>query len=394
VIDGLASVARESTNGRPRVLHAIDSLRTGGAEVFLTRLIKQLGKGGRVDSIVVVADPAAADPALVASLRQDAQALIQLEKRPLYDPRPLRGVLRAIHRHRIDVVQSHLCTANVTSRLAALLMAKPHVTTVHTPPGAAREDSRGRALMDGITAHLSTVLVTPSPMIAQGYVETYRIPPPRFRVVHNAPAAPPPRTGLDRAALRARLSGRDESSPLIACVARVQPEKGIADLIEATALLRASVPEAVVVVAGEGPAMPALTGRISALGLDGAVRLLGHRSDVGDILAVADAFCLPSRHEGLPMSLLEGMNAGLACVSTAVGAIPAVVTDGVNGLLVPPRAPDRLAAALVRVLTDDSLRQELGREARREVHRSYALSTVADQYADIYEELAMTGRRR
>ena len=120
------------------------------------------------------------------------------------------------------------------------------------------------------------------------------------------------------------------------------------------------------------------------------MRLLGPRADVGEVLASADAFCLPSHHEGVPLSMLEGMEAGLPCVVTAVGGIPDVATDGVTALLVPPRAPDALAAALTRVLTDAPLAAALGSAGERLVRERYSLASVARRYAEVYGEL--TGR--
>jgi glycosyltransferase involved in cell wall biosynthesis len=118
------------------------------------------------------------------------------------------------------------------------------------------------------------------------------------------------------------------------CVARLQPEKGIDELIDVAAELHALVPDARVFVAGEGPEETRLRDRVANERRGDAITLLGRRGDVGELLAAADAFCLPSRHEGVPLSLLEAMAAGLPCVATAVGGIPGLVTDGFSGLVV------------------------------------------------------------
>lgn len=378
--------------GRPVVLHAIDSLRTGGAEMLLTALVGELAKSARAHNIVVVTTSGQADHGLLEALRRDAEAVILLDGRKLYDPRLLRGILRAIRGFGVDVVQSHLCVANVNSRLAAALSGRPHVATLHTPPGAAREDSRARAMADAHTARLSTVLVCPSRVVSDAYIDAYPIPPSRFRVIPNGPRPTTPSDGLEPARLRYELAG-SEHCRLIACVSRLQSEKGIDELIEASAVLRSTLPDAVVVVAGGGPELDRLREKAAASGAGGAIRLLGPRSDVGDVLAVADAFCLPSRHEGLPMSLLEAMSTGLPCVATAVGGVPDLVADGVSGLLVPPLDPASLADALARVLSDPPLATSLGREAKRMVEHSYSLEIAAARYADIYDEVAVAGRR-
>ncbi len=368
----------------PVVLHVIDSLRTGGAEVLLTALVRELA-AERLARNIVAAASADADPVLLASLERDAEALLLVDQRRIVDPRLPRALVRVIRSARVDVVHSHLSTANVSSRFAALLTRRPHVTTVHTQPGPTAEDTRAHAAMDGWSSHLSARIVCPSREIADGVRDTYRVAERRLRVIPNAPAAATPGAGFERDALRAELLA-GAPGPLVACVARLQPEKGIADLIAAAGVVARAVPGLRVVIAGDGPQAAPLAELASAEG--GLVRLLGPRDDVGDVLAASDAFCLPSHHEGVPLSMLEGMDAGLPCVVTAVGGIPDVATDGETALLVPPRAPEALAAALTRVLTDAPLASRLGAAGARLVREHYSLASVARRYADLYRELA------
>lgn len=370
----------------PVVLHVIDSLRTGGAEVLLAALVRELAAQGLAHNFVAAASETA-DPALLASLERDADAVTLVDQRRIADPRLLRALVRDIRAHRVDVVHSHLSTANVSSRLAAVLCRRPHVTTVHTQPGPTAEDTRAHAAMDGWSSNLSARIVCPSREIADGVRDTYRVAERRLRVIPNAPAARTPGPGFNRAALRAELlAGAD--GPLVVCVARLQPEKGIADLVGAAARAARAVPGLRVVVAGDGPE----AGRLAdlAAGAGGTVRLLGPRADVGEVLAAADAFCLPSHHEGVPLSMLEGMEAGLPCVVTAVGGIPDVATDGETALLVPPRAPEALGAALTRVLTDAPLAAALGQAGAQLVRERYSLASVARRYAEVYAELTGT----
>lgn len=373
------------TNNRTvRVLHVIDSLRMGGAEALLAALVRELDIHGWVESSVCAVSAQGSDQDLVASLRRHASELEFLHGRRLYDPRILGGLLRAQRRSRADLVHSHLSTANVNARVAARLVGRPHVTTIHTPPGPGVEDSRLRAMADGVTAHLSTRIVSPSQEVAHAYAAHYRLPPSRFCVIPNAPAALPA-DACDRTVLRKELFG-SSARHVVVCIARLQQEKGIDELIDATKPLAARVPDVLVVVAGAGPEEQRLRERVSALAADDRVRLLGHRSDIGRLLAGADAFCLPSRHEGVPLSVLEAMRAALPCVATAVGGIPTLIDDGRTGLLVPPSDPAALAEALGRVLTDEPLARSLGRAAADNVERNYSLERVARRYADVYRE--------
>jgi glycosyltransferase involved in cell wall biosynthesis len=311
---------------------------------------------------------------------------IEYAERGIGDPRLPFRIAAIARASGAEVVHSHLSVANVGSRIAARMTRRPHVTTVHTMPGPLIEDSRARARADGLTARLSNVLVAPSVELADAYSAAFHVPRRRFRVIANAPSAAPPANGFDREALREQLDAG--GAFLVLCVARLQRDKGIDDLVDAAALLRERVPGLRVAVAGDGPEGERFEQAIATSGAP--VTLLGHRGDVGRLLAAADAFVLPSRHEGLPISLLEAMAAGLPSVATSVGGIPSLVDDGDSGLLVPASDPPALAAALERLAGDSALASRLGGAARRVVERDYSPAAVAAAYADIYDEL---GRR-
>jgi glycosyltransferase involved in cell wall biosynthesis len=171
-------------------------------------------------------------------------------------------------------------------------------------------------------------------------------------------------------------------------VARLEAEKGIDDLLAAAELLRATWTGLRVVIAGGGAEEQRFRDRIHDDRLGDTVSLLGPRTDVGHLLAVADAFCLPSRYEGLPVSLLEALQAGLPCVVTAVGGIPGLVRNGGTALIVPPRQPPYLAAALERLFSDPQFAARLGEAGRVLVRDTCSLPAVVAQYADLYDELA------
>jgi glycosyltransferase involved in cell wall biosynthesis len=123
------------------------------------------------------------------------------------------------------------------------------------------------------------------------------------------------------------------------------------------------------------------------LGLSGQVHFLGSRVDVPDLLQAMDTFVLPSYSEGLSLSLLEAMAAGLPVIATAVGGNPELVMDGVTGLLIPAKDAEALAAALERVLADPAWAKEMGEKARRQVAENYSVERLGREINGIYEEL-------
>ena len=377
-------------DGRPlRVLHVIDSLSRGGAESMLATLLHGLAAHGRVRSIVRAGRIEDADPVLAAAVGRDAEDLAFLRCEHVYDPRFVAGLARTIRARDIDVVHSHLTVASVNSRLAARALRRPHLTSIHTMPGSTLTDTRAWLLADSLTARLSRLHVAPSYEVAGACARHYRMSPRRFRVIPNAPA-PAPRApeGAGRTALRSQLRGGAGDGPLVLAVARLVAGKGIDDLLKAAGALRERLPGLVVAVAGAGPEHDRLAAAAAARpGLGDRFRLLGHRDDVGRLLAVVDAFCLPSHHEAAPIGLLEAMQAGRACVATAVGAVPEMLDEGRCGVLVAPGRPDELARGLERVLGDAGLAASLGERARRRVREHYAADVVTGRHVELYRSL-------
>jgi glycosyltransferase involved in cell wall biosynthesis len=167
-----------------------------------------------------------------------------------------------------------------------------------------------------------------------------------------------------RAAARATL-GLPEGAQVVGSVGNFTAKKDQATLLRAFASVPESPEGTHLVLVGLGPLEDDLRALAGELGIGARVLWPGSRDDVFALLPGFDAFVLSSRFEGLPIALLEAMASGVAPVATEVGGIPSVITDGQDGLLVPPGDPDALAAALGKVLGDDALRADLARRAAR-----------------------------
>jgi glycosyltransferase involved in cell wall biosynthesis len=180
-----------------------------------------------------------------------------------------------------------------------------------------------------------------------------------------------------------------EQAGRILFLGRLEPAKGIDELLAAVAALAPRFPHIRLVFGGEGD-LDHVRQRAGELGIVERIELpgwIGQEARDAE-LARAAVFCLPSHAEGLPMSMLEAMAVGRAVVVSSVGGIPETIRDRDNGLLVPPRDVPALAAALAQVLGDDALRARLGGEARATIERRYSLAVVEQQLASLYRELA------
>lgn len=204
-------------------------------------------------------------------------------------------------------------------------------------------------------------------------------------VVRNGvvPVRGPRRT---RAETRAALHiGPDQ--PVVLTVARFTPQKGHDLLLRAAEHVHAARPDAVFLWAGEGPTRPALQAEAGARGLEGVVRFLGDRGDAPELMAAADLFVLPSRFEGLPLALLEALHAALPTVATRVPGTAEIFDTDEAAELVPPEDADALAAAVLRVLNDPDLADELADRGRRLARRRFSARRMGDETFALYRRL-------
>jgi glycosyltransferase involved in cell wall biosynthesis len=182
--------------------------------------------------------------------------------------------------------------------------------------------------------------------------------------------------------------------PLVIAVGRLEPEKRYDLLVRAIGSLLARFPSMRCLLVGDGRCRAELAALADSLDIAHAVKLAGARDDVPDLLGAADTFVLSSSREGLPVSLLEAMAAGKAIVSTAVGGIPETIRDRENGLLVPPEDVGALAGAIGAIAADPSLGAALGRAARADAARDYAIERVVGRIEDLYRDLCERKRKR
>lgn len=253
------------------------------------------------------------------------------------------------------------------------------VRTQHLP-FALRSSRKAAAYLHQVPL-LDTVIA-----VSHGVAATYeRIGVPRdaIRVIPNGVPAPSPRRPRDvvRTALSASVEHR-----VVLTAGRLVRQKGMDLLVDAFAEVHGTDPRSVLVIAGDGPEHAALRSRADRLGVSSAVRFLGHRDDIADLLVAADLFVLPSRAEGLPLVVLEAMASGLPVVGTRVCGNDEAVVDGVTGFLAHPNAAS-LAAAMLAVLADEKLRSAMGGAARCRYEREFGLDRMVTRTLAVHEAL-------
>ncbi|SCG77306.1 glycosyltransferase family 4 protein [Micromonospora humi] len=293
------------------------------------------------------------------------------------DARAVTALRRALAETPVDVVHAHGLRAGLVAALAR--PAVPLVVTWHNAVLAGGLRGTLSRLVERVVARSVRVALGASADLVER-AAALGAGDARLAPV-AAPALPAPRRR--RSAVRAEF-GATGDRPLILSVGRLHPQKRYDVLIDAAARWRARTPTPVVVIAGSGPAYLPLAARISTA--RAPVTLLGHRTDVADLLAGADLAVVTSDWEARQLFAQEALRAGVPLVATAVGGLPELVGDA--AVLVPPGDVNAVDAAVRELLDDASRRVELG---RRGAARAASWPTEADTVAalaDLYAELA------
>jgi glycosyltransferase involved in cell wall biosynthesis len=288
-----------------------------------------------------------------------------------------------LYRHQVDMIHVNSYVPGNYTRLAGALMQTPII--IDHWHGFTRFSGKRRRICR-LLGRVTDLSIAVSQGVRDYLVEQVGLDPAKVRVVPN---------GVDLAAIDAarpgpavrRELGLPQEVPLIGLVGRLDHwGKGHKELLEAMAALKERYPVQALMVGG-GRREAEMRELAAGLGLTGQVHFLGPRRDVPDLLRAMDIFVLPSYSEGVSLALLEAMAAGRPVIATAVGGTPEVVTDGVTGILIPPRDSEALAGALARLLSDPSLAKQLGENARRHVREHYSLERLGREINEIYEEM-------
>lgn len=347
---------------RKRVLEIVATLERAGAERLVTELARRLDRGRFETAVVSLYDPR--PKGLEPELEACGVRVWHLGKHSGPDVRMYPRLLRAAREFRPDIVHTH----SYVMRYALPLARRARI--VHTVHNMAlfEVDALGRAVHRA-GWRTGAVPVAVSRHVARSFREVYGFEP---RVIAN---------GIDTAAYMrpgARERWRAEhgfscSDRIVACVARLHPQKNPLGLCEAFA----RVPDAHLVLAGGGPLESEIRRRAGD-----RVHLAGIVEDVAGLLSAADAFAIASDWEGNPLSVMEAMAAGLPVAATAVGGVPELVEDGVTGVLVQPGDMRALGDAIAFVLAHPGM----GEAARSRAAR-FEIGRMVASYEELFETL-------
>jgi len=391
-----------------RILQVVTGSDWGGAQQHVLWLAQGLRERGFAVSV-------ACQPGgyLVDRLKQARIAvwvLPHMARRisPYHDWRTYRDLRRMLGDGAYDLVHAHSSKAGALTRLAAASRGIPAIFTAHglvfnnvaMAPWKRRAYAQAERFLGRYTAHLVTVSKADADAARQRRI----VPEDRLTVVPNGV---PMSLEEDLSTLRVegrRRLGLRPGATVVGVIARLHPDKDVATWLQAAALAHKRTPSLEFVIIGDGPEAAALRHRAQELGLGDAVVWAGEQPDAARLLPALDVFALSSVKEGLPLTLLEAMAAGVPVVATAVGGVPEAVENGRTGLLVPPRDPEALAEAMLRLATATAglataLRTAIppgdpttdlagaGARGRARVYRTFSVDAMVDRTAAIYQQV-------
>ena len=366
-----------------RVTYVLTHLAYGGAETQVVELCRHVRALGWEPSIVSLMSPTG----LTERLDELAIPYSDLGiPRGALRPRLVTGLRRELLRRQPTVVHSHTLPANFAARAVRPLLSVPVlVTSAHN----IWEGGFLRMLFYRFTDRLADLTTNCSEAAVQRYVDIKAAPADRIRYMPNGididRFAPDP---ARRAALRQRLGLGDAFTYL--AVGRLTEQKDWPNMLDAAA--RALRPTDRLLVVGDGELREEVAAGIARRGLSDRVLMLGIRTDIADLMRASDAYVMSSAWEGLPIVLLEASAAGLPLVATRVGGNDQLVRPSKTGWLVPPRAPEALADAMVAVRQLPARERALmGVAARAHVARTYSMSAIAREWVTLYEGLLERG---
>jgi len=360
---------------RPNVLQVVLSLNPGGTERLVVELVKRLRP--ELSMAVCCLDE---EGSWGEGLRQDDINVVALRRREGFRPQLGRAIARAAAQHGARVVHCHHYSPFVYASIARLWA--PHLKIVFTEHGRLSDagPSPKRRTANRVLAHAPRTVVTVSSELKQHLVAE-GFPNDKVNVIYNGIDVGPLPEASARARVRQQL-GLDDRTIVIGTVARLDPVKDLQTLVRALGAPGAERPMTLLVI-GDGPERVGIEAAAREAGVDPFVRFLGHRDDARDLLAGCDMYANSSISEGISLTILEAMAAGLPVVATRVGGTPEIV-DASCGRLVPSRDPATLAATLSEVAADASLRCQLGRAARARVEQRFTLDRMIAEYRDAY----------
>jgi glycosyltransferase involved in cell wall biosynthesis len=366
-----------------RLLLIGPDMKTGGAQRNWITLAQALKARGHESYVLCLVE----EGALFGELAAAGIPAGCVHMRGRLDIRALRSALAMGREWQPDLVVSYGVAPQLIGARIARRAGAPHVLTEHTPVTVHGELPFSGRLQRALARRAARGVDLAIAVSASQAPPLERLGHRRIEVVPNGVFENEVRPAAGREATRAALGARDEHF-VVVCLAGLRREKRVDLFCAAIGAARREQPHVRGFAAGDGPERAALEPLAAAAG----VELLGDRRDAPDLLAAADAFCLPGEIEALPVSILEAMALARPVVAARVGGVAEAVADGETGFVVPPGDRDATARALATLAADPNRAAAMGKRGRERQLERFSGEQMVEAYAQTFETIVAGGR--
>lgn len=363
------------------VLHVVgDSEYGGGSKIIEALIISSLAKGWDVSVLTT-------DAFFMKRVSEIGAKIVDVDCiwRPIKPIKDLFGLFKLCHylkKNNYDIVHTHTTKAGLIGRIAAKLSGVKVV--IHTVHGFAFSENSSKlkikfySVIEKVASNFCDKIVTVSEYHREWAINLKLANPNKIQAIPN---------GIQAVCTSANEDiNRKEVSILF--VGRLVLEKGILDLVSAVSILKKSnVGKVNLLLLGLGDDESIIKEHASSLGVLDSIQFLGFQENIASYYEISEIFCLPSYREGLSISLLEAMSAGIAIVASDVGGNKEALLDGKVGLLYKAGDVEALSDKLSSLIIDSTFRSKLGKAAEERFNSSYTEDTMTDAYLNLYESL-------
>jgi glycosyltransferase involved in cell wall biosynthesis len=355
---------------KKHVVHILCAFDYGGAERFVYDLVKFGNHEKFSFSVITVVGGGPLQPAF----EQLNVPIHVLHKRGRLGIGVIFEIRKILKERPVDIVHTHQFAGAAWGRLAAILAGVPEIYT--TEVNINRDEGWIKKRVKQILSHWNKKIVAISRAVYEDTRRAEHVPKKKLMIISN---------GIDLEKFWGEPRIPNATAPTIGVVARFYPQKGHETLLAAWPKILSVIPAARLKLVGRGPLESQFKTVVQKKDLEASVEFIGGAADVTAFYRSCDLIVLPSHWEGQGIVLLEAMAAGRAIVASDVDGIREVITTGATGVLVPPKDPDTLAAAIVDVLRNPQETREMIERAQVAV-KQYEIRSIVQQYEQLYED--------
>ena len=383
MIQGTDNPANTTTDQRPTVCHVIHALGVGGAEVLVDIMVRQLSDQFRC--LVAVLDDVGE---IGLQLQADGFVVEHLHRQPGIDRGCAKRLRAFADQNNVDILHAHQYTPFFQAMLSRGLLGRRPVLFTEHGRHFPDSSSRKRSIVNRLLLKRRDRLVGCGEAVRQALIDNEGLPADRCDVVYNGVDLQSLGSGdaAKRNTLRSSF-GFSEDDFVAVQVARLHELKDHLTAIATIDEARKHNPHIKLLIVGEGDQRESIEKEIQHRNVESNVVLAGNRNDIADLLAASDCFLMTSISEGIPLTIIEAMAARLPVISTAVGGIPEMITDGKSGFLSQAKDSASLASHLVRLSQDAALQKSVAEAGHVRAEESFSIQSMLSGYANMYQEM-------